>query len=240
MGYLSSLLKSYYDGDKSQQQQQDSQSPLLTSSQTQQAQVAVLSSIPAVTPSPSLDTKDLYQNPRARLIKQLSVFVAGATFLTASTLVTRRAVLRKLAVTRPRYYTPSNFRPEANGAVEAAEAFALATVNVGALAIMMTGGAMFALDVVNAEDLREKYKRHMGFQDNWEQTADKEIEEWVQGVLDKKENGDYKGVAEGLTALVGVLAGKEEDKDRLEKMRLEGRDTLEKAEAESESKDREG
>lgn len=77
---------------------------------------------------------------------------------------------------------------------------------------------MFALDVVNAEDLREKYKRRMGFTDNWEQGADEEIEEWVKGVLGKNESGDYKGVAESLTALVGALAGKEEDKERLASM----------------------
>lgn len=80
---------------------------------------------------------------------------------------------------------------------------------------------MFALDVVNAEDLRAKYKRHMGFGDNFEQTADAEIEEWVRGVLEKKDGGDYKGVAEGLTALVGVLAGKEEDKEKLMRMQEE-------------------
>lgn len=86
---------------------------------------------------------------------------------------------------------------------------------------------MFALDVVSAEDLRRRYKAKMGFVDNAEQGADEEIEEWVRGVLGKRDEGDYKGVAEGLTALVGVLAGKEEDKERLEQMRLEGREKAE-------------
>ncbi|KAF1344843.1 hypothetical protein BDV97DRAFT_266136, partial [Delphinella strobiligena] len=121
-----------------------------------------------------------------RTIKQLSIYFGGATFLAASVLVTRRAISRKHVSTIPKFYTPSNYKPtDANGAVEAAEAFALATINVTSLAIMLTGGSMFALDVVNAEDLREKYKRRMGFTDNWEQGADEEIEEWVKGVLGK-------------------------------------------------------
>lgn len=80
---------------------------------------------------------------------------------------------------------------------------------------------MFAVDVVSAEDLREKFKEKRGFVSvgkEGEEGADEEIEEWVRGVLGKKEGGDYKGVAEGLTALVGVLAGKEEDKEKLARM----------------------
>lgn len=87
---------------------------------------------------------------------------------------------------------------------------------------------MFALDVVSAEDLRRRYKAKMGFVDNAEQGADEEIEEWVRSVLGKKEEGDYKGVAEGLSALVGVLAGKEEDRERLQKMTADEKEKLAK------------
>lgn len=236
MGYLSSFLKSYYQDDKPQQPSQATpvvsatppSYPQPNSSIAKDAPVTAVKSVSA-SASPisgtrsavasSLDPDGLYQNPRARTIKQLSVYFAGVGFMAASIYVTRRAVARKLAVTTPRFYTRSNHKAaDANGAVEAAEAFALATINVGAFALMMTGGAMYAFDVVNAEDLRAKYKRHMGFNDNFEQTPDEDIEEWVKSVLDKKDGGDYKGVAEGLTALVGVLAGKEEDKEKLKKM----------------------
>jgi len=80
---------------------------------------------------------------------------------------------------------------------------------------------MYALDVVNTADLRRKYLQRQGFLDSTGGSADDEIEEWVKSVLDKKDVGDYKGVTEGLTALVGVLAGKEEDKEKLTKMNAE-------------------
>ena len=85
--------------------------------------------------------------------------------------------------------------------------------------MMLTGGAMFALDITDMNDLRTKFKARMGFDqsDNSQANADQEIEEWVREILDKKEGEDSKSITEGLTALVGVLAGKEED--RLEKLK---------------------
>lgn len=241
MGILSNFLKSYSEPPQQQAPPPATLPPQTTGSSLIKAdeQASAGSSndasvIPATsvfdrtspaTSASEIERKTLYQNPRARTIKQVSLFLAGATFLTASTLITRRAITRKFATIKPKFYTPSNFKPtDANGAVEAAEAFALATINVGSLAMMLVGGSMFALDVVDAEDLREKYKAKMGFQDNLDQTADAEIEEWVKGVLDKKDSGDYRGMTEGLTALVGVLAGKEEDKDKLDKLKEEGVD----------------
>lgn len=123
-----------------------------------------------------------------------------------------------MAVTKPSTFTPSNFRSKAakdtNGAIEAAEALGLATINVGSLAMVFTGGTMFALDIADMDDLRQKFRQRMGFDqsDNNDANADKEVEEWVKSILDNKEGGDNKSIAEGLTALVGVLASKEEEK----------------------------
>ena len=82
--------------------------------------------------------------------------------------------------------------------------------------MMVTGGAMFAFDVTGVEDMREKFRRRMGFDGvGKEGEVDREVEEWVRGLLEKNEEGESKGVAESLTALVGVLAGREEDREKL-------------------------
>jgi len=240
MGIISNLLRSYSGESTTQDAQTPAEGTPVQSgahlephsstsgdattsptnpTQLQQQQGAITSTI---SKSLEVDTEALYQNPRARTIKQLSVFFAGATFLTLSVFITRRSVMRKISATKPLFYVPSNKRqPLSNGAVEAAEAFALATVNVSSLGLMLTGGAMFALDLVNTADLRRKYLQKQGFLDSKEGSADEEIEEWVKSVLDKRDSGDYKAVTEGLTALVGVLAGKEEEKEKLTKMNAE-------------------
>ena len=79
---------------------------------------------------------------------------------------------------------------------------------------------MFAFDITDSEDLRQKVRHRMGFDriPPNEEEADKEMEELVKQFLDKKDGGDNKSIAEGLTALVGALAGKEEERlERLQK-----------------------
>lgn len=161
-------------------------------------------------------------NPRARAVRQLSLFFAGAAFFGLSLVVTRRAVARKILATAPGQFTPSNFQPKnVNGGVEAAQAFALATLNVSSAAMMLTGGAMYAFDITDPEDLRSKFRRHMGFErTTFEEAAqDKEMEELVKQFLDKKDDQDNKGMAEGLAGLVAALAAKEEE--RLEKLKTQ-------------------
>lgn len=174
------------------------------------------------TPSPSGIDRS---NPRHRAVRQLSLYFAGCTFFALSVLVTRRSIARKLAITKPLTFTPSNFRPKnPNGAIEAAEALGLATLNVGALAIVFTGGTMFALDIADMDDLRTKFRHRMGFDqsDNGSAEGDKDVEEWVRSILDNKDGKDNKSIAESLTALVSVMANKEEeDKKRLENKPIE-------------------
>lgn len=215
MGILSNLLQKYSAEEDASKTDQTTPPTQQAISQSQSQPQNGLLSIDA-----ELQEK-MRTNPRARAVRQLSLFAAGATFFGLSMLVTRRAIARKVLATTPRQFTPSNFQPkDANGAVEAAEAFGLATLNVTSAAMMLTGGAMFAFDITDSEDLRQKVRHRMGFDriPPNEEEADKEMEELVKQFLDKKDGGDNKSIAEGLTALVGALAGKEEERlERLQK-----------------------
>ncbi|GAB7353503.1 hypothetical protein MBLNU459_g3950t1 [Dothideomycetes sp. NU459] len=220
MGILSNFLRPYAQDEKAANAAGQLPQPPVVALDSQAANTVATpaestSSTPPPKPATTASRAGIDRsNPRHRAVRQLTLYFAGCTFFTLSVLVTRRAVLRKLAVPRPALFTPSNARPkDANGAVEAAEALGLATINVTSLAIMLTGGTMFALDIADMDDLRTKFKHRMGFDqsDSNDLNADKEVEEWVKNILDNKQ-GDNKGIAEGLTALVGVLASREEEK----------------------------
>ena len=70
--------------------------------------------------------------------------------------------------------------------MEALEALNIATVNVLSVAIMMTGGVLWALDVSSLDDLRSRVRGRLGV-DEHGRNADEEIEEWVASVLARKE-----------------------------------------------------
>ncbi len=132
---------------------------------------------------------DLF-SPRSR--RQLSVFVAGATFLFISTAITRRSLLRRYKATLPAFYHPNN-RPTApiSGAAEAFEALNIATINVFSVSLMITGGMMWAYDISSLEDLRRKVRAGMGVRGT-EQDADEEIEEWMASVLSRKDDRERR------------------------------------------------
>ncbi|MCJ1473498.1 hypothetical protein MMC13_002149 [Lambiella insularis] len=144
-------------------------------------------SLPPPTPFASLSTR--------RSLRQLSLFLAGACFLSLSTLVTRRSVARRRAAIFPAFYHPSNAPPRQpiNGALEALEALNIATINVMSFGIMVTGGALWAFDVSSMEDLRRRGGRGeagdgraRGEEGGKEEEG--EVEEWlVAGVAMGKE-----------------------------------------------------
>jgi hypothetical protein len=154
-------------------------------------------------------------NPRARAVRQLSLFFAGTAFFGLSLLITRRTVARKLLADAPKRFTPSNFQPkDVNGGLEAAQAFGLATMNVTSAALMLTGGAMYALDVTDRNDMREKFKKSWGFERKLsdDEEKDEEMEDMVKQFLDKKEDGENKQNMAGLASLVAAMASKEEER----------------------------
>ncbi|KAK2625409.1 hypothetical protein QTJ16_004721 [Diplocarpon rosae] len=121
--------------------------------------------------------------------RQLGLFAAGAGFFLLSAAVTRRSIIRRHRAFVPKFYEPSNrVAPEVNGAVEAAEALAIATINVASVGIMSTGGLLWAFDISSLDDLKRRVRRNMGVSiERTDQDAEEEIEEWFATVLSRKE-----------------------------------------------------
>jgi hypothetical protein len=125
----------------------------------------------------------------------LGVFFAGASFLGLAMLITRRSVFRKQKAAVPLFYQPSN-RPVSKTGSEspllAVEALNLATLNVMGFAIMTAGGLAWALDISHIEDLRAMVRKSMGTKGGGrtDEEAEAEVEEWIAGLLSRKELKD--------------------------------------------------
>lgn len=137
------------------------------------------------------------------------------TFFAISLFITRRALRKRHLAAIPPYYTSSVYhRVEANGAVDAFEAFNLATINVFSFSMMGTGAVMYKLGINDIEDARRIVRRayigeggaggKTGGEWNAEEDklAEKEIEAWVVETLG--------------------LKGYEEKKKEIQNRRLEG------------------
>ncbi|KAI5801673.1 hypothetical protein DFH27DRAFT_64897 [Peziza echinospora] len=175
------------------------------------------SSLPAQpAPSPPLPES-------VRLRRQLTLLLAGPLFLSCSLLVTRRSLARKyLSTIPPRFH--SNQHPPLlppNGAMDAFEALNLATLNVAGFAVTLVGGAMFALDVCNVEELRTRLKGDDGLGGDMmpeaykelkrkEREAEEEMEEWMVQILARKEVKERAKVEAGriLKEMEGLDKGK--------------------------------
>ncbi|KAL2055102.1 hypothetical protein ABVK25_004440 [Lepraria finkii] len=143
---------------------------------------------PAPEPSRSITS------PRSR--KQLTLFLAGASFLTISGLITRRQLARRHLSTIPRFYHPSTRPPTTpvSGAFEAFEALNLATINVTSFMMMITGGLLWAFDISSLEDIRSKVRGDWGVDGSGRTEGDveEEFEEWVAGILKRKEDKEKR------------------------------------------------
>ncbi|KAL8792580.1 MAG: hypothetical protein Q9195_004803 [Heterodermia aff. obscurata] len=134
-----------------------------------------------------------------RSLKQLRLFLAGCTFFTLSALITRRALARKYASTFPRFYHPSNQPPSMtiNGRLDAYEALSIATINVVSFAVMITGGTLWAFDISNMDELRQKVSRRrleldeIGRSEK-DNAAEAEWKELLGKALGKKDNTTRK------------------------------------------------
>lgn len=144
---------------------------------------------------------------RAR--RQDALFFGGLAFTFLSAFVTRRALLRKQLAVFPHLkqipknpnmkievpqFTPSNTVPKAEGGLDAVEALFLATLNVAAIFMAATGGAMKYFDIADTEDLRGAVRKGVGYDVySGDSEADKEIEAWFAEVLSRKDgSGDLK------------------------------------------------
>ncbi|KAJ4416055.1 hypothetical protein N0V82_006978 [Gnomoniopsis sp. IMI 355080] len=142
------------------------------------------------------------EEPWRRSAKQLGLFFAGATFLTASVLISRRAVNRKMVASYPKLFQPSHHgpRPPPRGPKEkgddqlvAVEALGLATLNVMSFGVMATGGLMFAFDISNVEELRMKARSSLyGPNGVVDEAAEQQVEDWIVDVLARRDGNDGK------------------------------------------------
>lgn len=149
-------------------------------------------------------------DPAHRARRQNALLYGGLAFTALSILITRRSLHRKKLAAVPKQFTPSNHhidpppaaQMEINGALEAAEALGLATMNVFSMAMASTGALMTWFDIADIEDLRGAVRRGAG----WDvyggeggSQADKEIEGWVAESLALKGGKEgTKGILEGL------------------------------------------
>jgi hypothetical protein len=88
--------------------------------------------------------------------------------------------------------------PPGNGALDAVEAFNIATINVASLGMTGLGVFMCALDINSVEQARVRLRTGMGISEGVPPTEEEEkqfeqdIEEWVGKMLDKKDIGEIK------------------------------------------------
>ncbi|RPA78903.1 hypothetical protein BJ508DRAFT_150727 [Ascobolus immersus RN42] len=142
-------------------------------------------------PTDAIKTPPLTDAQRFR--RQLTMLLAGSTFLALSIRTTRRVSYRKQKAMYPTFYRPNNQPPPGppgNAALEAVEALNLASLNVVSFAMMLVGGGMVAMDVTNMEELRERVR---GWAGETEQSGEErrreeeEWEEWMVGILARGE-----------------------------------------------------
>jgi len=124
--------------------------------------------------------------------QQFGLYLGGAGCLFLTSIITRRALARRYKIAYPKFFQPSNQRfVEIDGASEAAEALAVATINVASVGIMLMGGTLWALDISNMEDMRQRFgTRFRPDGTRIDIDAEKEAERWISGVLNmmSKEN----------------------------------------------------
>ncbi|CRG82790.1 hypothetical protein PISL3812_00136 [Talaromyces islandicus] len=158
------------------------------------------------TPQSSPQTPVLQPQPQPQDQKPLRTFpnsqkilIGGLFFLSFASHVTRRALARRRLHAIPPFYSSSVYhQPPGNGALDAVEAFNIATINVASIAMTALGGAMCALDINSVEQARVRVRTGMGISQGVPPTEEEEkqfeqdIEEWVGKMLDKKDIGEIK------------------------------------------------
>ena len=179
------MILSYFLG--SQASEEDTRTPNSTDQQQKQSQQQP--------PSQNEPPSRQHRQPPPTNLKLL---FGGMTFFAISLFITRRALRKRHLAAIPPYYTSSVYhRVDVNGAVDAFEAFNLATINVFSFSMMGTGAVMYKLGINDLEDARRIVRRaYIGEAavgatgGNWnaeeDALAEKEIEAWVVETLGLK------------------------------------------------------
>lgn len=147
----------------------------------------------------------------------IKLLTGGSLFFALSILATRRAIRRRALAAIPPYYTAAVYhRPagagagpfgqgSSSGAIDALEALNLATINVVSGAMVMLGGAMYATGVEGISDAQRLVRGAMGISGGQnggtgvrsDVEVEEELEEWVAGVLQRKERKEAARARDG-------------------------------------------
>lgn len=135
-------------------------------------------------PRPPPDDDNGFFSRRSR--RQLTLFLAGASFSLLSATITRRAVLRRTRWARPLYFHSNQAPPpperQVNGALEALEALGVATVTAVSWTAMLTGGLLWALDVDGLVELRARVRGRLGLEEGVQDEAQREVDALLEAV----------------------------------------------------------
>lgn len=127
----------------------------------------------------------------SRSLRQFGLYTAGAGLFAASMMITRRSIVRKYYRDIPKFFTssyPANV--EVNGALDALEALNLATINICSVALMMTGGMLWAFDISSLDDVKKRRQLNALRQVDparRDELSEKVIEDWLTSLFERKE-----------------------------------------------------
>jgi hypothetical protein len=139
-------------------------------------------------PSP---TDNMFTSDRSK--RQLKLWAGGAAFMFLSAFITRRAIDRRYRAIRPKFFHTSHDSPPVtfNGPLEALEALSISTINVFSFGMMMVGGTCWAFDIASVQELRERTRKRLGYEEAIakEQSAGGGVmeQEWIHNTLAKEE-----------------------------------------------------
>ncbi|QKX63812.1 uncharacterized protein TRUGW13939_10983 [Talaromyces rugulosus] len=181
-----------------------------TSTQPTNTNTFQSSQTPSLQQKSQVQQQQEQQQPPRTFPNSQKILISGLFFLSIASVVTRRALARRRLHAIPPFYSSSVYhQPPGNGALDAAEAFNIATINVASVGMTALGGAMCALGIDNIEQARVKVRTGMGIAEGVPPTAEEEkqfeqdIEDWVGKMLDKKDIGEIKKKVEAARSEAG-------------------------------------
>ncbi|KAK0942780.1 hypothetical protein LTR29_005689 [Friedmanniomyces endolithicus] len=156
------------------------------------------------------DNNDRLNGPPQRISaayrqrRQDVLLYGGLLFTFLSLLITRRSLQRKKIPFPETFQTSNAPPPKTEGALDAAEALGLATLNTCSIAMLAAGVGMKWFDIADVEDLRDVVRKGVGFDVyGGDSQADREVEGWIADVLSRKdgEGGLKESIASKLKEL---------------------------------------
>lgn len=148
----------------------------------------------AASPDPTLTLQEYQAQQEAGRRRNKLIVAAGLAFLGLSVLTTRRSLARRRLASRAPFYkdAPAHHEEQSrqvSGALEAVEALNIATINVLSVAMLLTGGSLWYLDVNTMGDARRLLRGGLGVDGTGktEAEAEEEIEEFIASVLARKD-----------------------------------------------------